>query len=331
MEEESHLQIFKEHTGENWALRISERLPDMNWEAEEVPEVQDLCEEAEDSLTQDGQIQAIDRDSGKKMLHILVESAGEMDEGEEEYSLDLMNQISFSWKALEEEIPQSVQVVAVENPELQDEDWKDSNFHLSYSNGDSSSYGTALMSSPSTSTASLPLMQLSQDDPFEQRLVFKKTLLSIWKMVAGHRYSGPFLKPVSEKQAPGYKDVVKRPVDLSTIKRRLCKGQIQNMIQFQRDLMLMFQNAVMYNSSNHHIHHIAVEMQREVLEQLQMLGEALLCSQEMQGFVRSGTPGNQKSLRTRGMQLSALRPRPQRGLVAEAFALRLAERVDREV
>lgn len=26
------------------------------------------------------------------------------------------------------------------------------------------------------------------------------------------RYSGPFLKPVSEKQAPGYKDVVKRSV-----------------------------------------------------------------------------------------------------------------------
>lgn len=58
------------------------------------------------------------------------------------------------------------------------------------------------------------------------------------------------------------------------------------MVQFQRDLMLMFQNAIMYNNANHHIHRIALEMQREVLEQLQMLGEALLCSEEMQGFVR---------------------------------------------
>lgn len=77
-----------------------------------------------------------------------------------------------------------------------------------------------------------------------------------------------------------------RPMDLTSIKRRLSKGQIQSMVQFQRDLMLMFQNAVMYNSFNHHVHHMAMEMQREVLEQLQMLGEALLCSKDRLGWGR---------------------------------------------
>uniref|UniRef100_A0A8B9F140 Bromo domain-containing protein n=1 Tax=Amazona collaria TaxID=241587 RepID=A0A8B9F140_9PSIT len=122
---------------------------------------------------------------------------------------------------------------------------------------------------------SLHRVQLSWENPL-QHLLFKRTLLSIWKMIASHRYSSPFLKAVSEKQAPGYRDVVKRPMDLTSIKRRLSKGQIRSMVQFQRDLMLMFQNAVMYNSFNHQVHHMAVEMQREVLEQLQMLGEALL-------------------------------------------------------
>ncbi|XP_029402596.1 bromodomain-containing protein 8-like, partial [Mus pahari] len=84
-------------------------------------------------------------------------------------------------------------------------------------------------------------------------------------------FSSPFLKPVSEKQAPGYKDVVKRPMDLTTLKRNLSKGHIHTMAEFQRDLMLMFQNAVMYNDSDHHIYHMAVEMQREVLEQIQVL------------------------------------------------------------
>ncbi|XP_042119958.1 bromodomain-containing protein 8 isoform X3 [Peromyscus maniculatus bairdii] len=84
-------------------------------------------------------------------------------------------------------------------------------------------------------------------------------------------FSSPFLKPVSEKQAPGYKDVVKRPMDLTTLKRNLSKGRIHTMAEFQRDLMLMFQNAVMYNDSDHHIYHMAVEMQREVLEQIQVL------------------------------------------------------------
>ena len=58
------------------------------------------------------------------------------------------------------------------------------------------------------------------------------------------------------------------------------------MVQFQRDLMLMFQNAVMYNSFNHQVHHMAAEMEREVLEQLQMLGEALLCSRDRLGWAR---------------------------------------------
>ncbi|XP_061312676.1 bromodomain-containing protein 8 isoform X3 [Pezoporus flaviventris] len=135
----------------------------------------------------------------------------------------------------------------------------------------------------STSPADTQLVQLSWENPL-QHLLFKRTLLSIWKMIASHRYSSPFLKAVSEKQAPGYRDVVKRPMDLTSIKRRLSKGQIRSMVQFQRDLMLMFQNAVMYNSFNHHVHHMAIEMQREVLEQLQMLGEALLCPKDRLGW-----------------------------------------------
>ncbi|KAM6224281.1 bromodomain-containing protein 8-like [Rhynchocyon petersi] len=115
------------------------------------------------------------------------------------------------------------------------------------------------------------LSDLRQNDPVQDHLLFKKTLLPVWKMIASHRFSSPFLKPVSDRQAPGYKDVVKRPMDLTTLKRNLSKGRICTMAQFQRDLMLMFQNAVMYNDSDHHVYHMAVEMQREVLEQIQVL------------------------------------------------------------
>ncbi|XP_007937134.1 bromodomain-containing protein 8 [Orycteropus afer afer] len=115
------------------------------------------------------------------------------------------------------------------------------------------------------------LSDLGQDDPVQDHLLFKKTLLPVWKMIASHRFSSPFLKPVSDRQAPGYKDVVKRPMDLTSLKRNLSKGRIRTMAQFQRDVMLMFQNAVMYNDSDHHVYHMAVEMQREVLEQIQVL------------------------------------------------------------
>ncbi|XP_036703183.1 bromodomain-containing protein 8-like [Balaenoptera musculus] len=115
------------------------------------------------------------------------------------------------------------------------------------------------------------LSDLGHSDPVQDHLLFKKTLLPVWKMIASHRFSSPFLKPVSERQAPGYKDVVKRPMDLTSLKRNLSKGRIHTVAQFQRDLMLMFQNAVMYNDSDHQVYHMAVEMQREVLEQIQVL------------------------------------------------------------
>lgn len=54
---------------------------------------------------------------------------------------------------------------------------------------------------------------LCHGDPVQDHLLFKKTLLPVWKMIASHRFSSPFLKPVSERQAPGYKDVVKRSVE----------------------------------------------------------------------------------------------------------------------
>ncbi|KAM9694927.1 bromodomain-containing protein 8-like isoform 2-T2 [Trichechus inunguis] len=130
---------------------------------------------------------------------------------------------------------------------------------------------TPLMDILFSHAASSKLSDLGQNDPVQDHLLFKKTLLPVWKMIASHRFSSPFLKPVSDRQAPGYKDVVKRPMDLTSLKRNLSKGRIRTMAQFQRDLMLMFQNAVMYNDSDHHVYHMAVEMQREVLEQIQVL------------------------------------------------------------
>ncbi|XP_027460038.1 bromodomain-containing protein 8 isoform X3 [Zalophus californianus] len=130
---------------------------------------------------------------------------------------------------------------------------------------------TPLLDTLFSRATSSKLSDLGQSHPVQDHLLFKKTLLPVWKMVASHRFSNPFLKPVSERQAPGYKDVVKRPMDLTSLKRNLSKGRIRTMAQFQRDLMLMFQNAVMYNDSDHHVYHMAVEMEREVLEQIQVL------------------------------------------------------------
>lgn len=65
-------------------------------------------------------------------------------------------------------------------------------------------------------------------------------------------------------------------MDLSTIKKNIENGLIRSTAEFQRDIMLMFQNAVMYNSSDHDVYHMAVEMQRDVLEQIQVPWRSLV-------------------------------------------------------
>ncbi|XP_075712865.1 bromodomain-containing protein 8 isoform X4 [Rhinoderma darwinii] len=105
---------------------------------------------------------------------------------------------------------------------------------------------------------------------FNQEHNIRKKLSPIWKMLADHRYAGPFLKPLKEKEAPGYKDIVKRPMDLATMKRGLSKGSIRTSAEFQRDILLMLQNAVMYNSVQHIVHQRALEIQRDVKELLQV-------------------------------------------------------------
>ena len=78
------------------------------------------------------------------------------------------------------------------------------------------------------------------------------------------------MHPVREDIAPGYRNVVKRPMDLSTIKKNIENGSIKSTVEFQRDVMLMFTNAIMYNSSNHDVHKISIEMYKEVLIEIEV-------------------------------------------------------------
>ncbi|TRY97517.1 hypothetical protein DNTS_000321 [Danionella cerebrum] len=101
----------------------------------------------------------------------------------------------------------------------------------------------SIPSSPASSQFSI----CSEDqEAIQAQKIWKKAIMLVWRAAANHR-----------------------PMDLSTIKKNIENGLIRTTAEFQRDIMLMFQNAVMYNSSDHDVFHMAVEMQRDVLEQIQ--------------------------------------------------------------
>ena len=54
-------------------------------------------------------------------------------------------------------------------------------------------------------------------------------------------------------------------MNLSTIKKNIETGQVRTTAEFQRDMMLMFTNAIMYNNSDHNVYYMAVEMYNDVM------------------------------------------------------------------
>ncbi|XP_075065209.1 bromodomain-containing protein 8 isoform X3 [Mixophyes fleayi] len=117
----------------------------------------------------------------------------------------------------------------------------------------------------------LEVLLLHTKESHQDRISIKKTLTTVWKMIATHRFAGAFMTPVKDREAPGYKEIVKRPMDLTTIKRGISKGRIKTKSEFQRDVLLMLENSVMYNSIQHSVHQKALEMQRDVEELLKVL------------------------------------------------------------
>ncbi|KAF9985994.1 hypothetical protein BGZ65_009184 [Modicella reniformis] len=93
---------------------------------------------------------------------------------------------------------------------------------------------------------------------------WKKILMMIWTDIANHRYGAVFMQPIKEQDAPGYYYMIKRPMDLKSIKERIRDGQITNADEFHRDVLLMFMNALMYNSEDTEVYQMALAMMTEV-------------------------------------------------------------------
>ena len=62
-----------------------------------------------------------------------------------------------------------------------------------------------------------------------------------------------------------------RPMDLATIKKNIENGSIRTTAEFQRDMMLMFTNAIMYNNSDHNVYHMAMEMYNDIMTQIEVI------------------------------------------------------------
>ncbi|XP_067011791.2 bromodomain-containing protein 8 isoform X2 [Anabrus simplex] len=122
-------------------------------------------------------------------------------------------------------------------------------------------------STPLDSVPNSPAASISEEE--REYRVWKKSIMLVYGRLATHKYASLFLRPITDDQAPGYSSLVHRPIDLLMIKKNIETGVTRTTIEFQRDVMLMFCNSIMYNKSSHFVHRMASQMQEECLQHIQ--------------------------------------------------------------
>lgn len=102
---------------------------------------------------------------------------------------------------------------------------------------------TPLQPGPSGSTAT----QSTSQAQFIPNKRFQAVIYLLHSQISQHRNGNIFHNPIKPTEAPDYHEIIKRPMDLKTIKARIKDRVIRTSREFQRDVYLMFANAMMYN------------------------------------------------------------------------------------
>ena len=77
-----------------------------------------------------------------------------------------------------------------------------------------------------------------------------------------------FMKPVPIELVPDYLEVIDKPMDYSTVRKRLDSGEYKTMNTFASDMRLIFHNAILYNWSSQHVCNIAAKTELKAFEVL---------------------------------------------------------------
>jgi len=128
---------------------------------------------------------------------------------------------------------------------------------------------TSIKAKKSIKQKELEILSPTARDIDGMNRAWKAELMRVWKNIANHKYAGPFKLPVNSNEAPDYDIIIKRRMDLSTIKKRLEDGIITTTTEFYRDLLLMFQNALIYNTKDSDVYIMASKLKEFATKEME--------------------------------------------------------------
>jgi histone acetyltransferase len=96
-----------------------------------------------------------------------------------------------------------------------------------------------------------------------QKRALKNEMLTIVRKIEEQQFAWPFREPVDTDEVTDYLDVITEPIDLSTIEKRIRKGDhYKSKKMLYSDLMLMVNNCKLYNEEGSTYVQCAISLQK---------------------------------------------------------------------
>ncbi|XP_074373022.1 uncharacterized protein LOC141713488 isoform X2 [Apium graveolens] len=131
-------------------------------------------------------------------------------------------------------LPQSSQQQHFDSPETKNDDLMSVEQQESDTKATDTLHGSSLETGPTPAT---PLLD-------------KMLLVFILDRLQKKDTYGVFSEPVDPNELPGYHEIIERPMDFKTVRRKLDAGSYSNLEELEADVLLICSNAMQYNSSD---------------------------------------------------------------------------------
>lgn len=87
-----------------------------------------------------------------------------------------------------------------------------------------------------------------------------------------HRDGWPFDRPITRSDAPDYFDIIKKPIDLGTVRTNLLHMKYSCNQEVLEDIKLVFENCYTYNKEEAEEYQCGVRLQKYYLKEAKKLG-----------------------------------------------------------
>lgn len=110
----------------------------------------------------------------------------------------------------------------------------------------------------------------------------KTTCLDVLKVLQSHQHGWVFNSPVDpvELGLPDYFEVVKKPMDLGTIRKKLENGVYHSLEDFEANVHLTFDNAMLYNPEGSVVYNMAKEMKDKFSADYEVMMKQLMIEED---------------------------------------------------